>query len=83
MSSNIKISPSILSADFSKLGEEIISLDKAGADYIYVDVMDGHFVAIKILKLKTQDQQKIILQLEEDEFAINVDQDLLRLKEFN
>lgn len=72
---NIKIAPSILSADFSKLGEEIIAIDKAGADWVHIDVMDGIFVpnitfgppVIKAVRNKTELPFDVHLMITEPE----------------
>ncbi|MEZ4820175.1 MAG: ribulose-phosphate 3-epimerase [Bdellovibrionota bacterium] len=74
-----KIAPSILSADFAKLGEEIHAVEKAGADWIHVDVMDGHFVpnitigppVVKSIKKVAQRPLDVHLMIQEPEKYIH------------
>lgn len=76
----VKIAPSILSADFSKLGEEVKAAEKAGADLIHIDVMDGHFVpnitigplVVKAVKKISSIPLDVHLMIEEPDRYIDV-----------
>jgi len=74
----VKIAPSILSADFSRLGEELKTVEEAGADWIHVDVMDGHFVpnitigpmVVEAVRKSTKLPLDVHLMIEDPDFYI-------------
>ena len=77
-STEVKLAPSILSADFSRLGEQVAETTRAGADYIHVDVMDGHFVpnltigapVVAAIRSHTNLPLDVHLMIEEPEYQI-------------
>ena len=79
MPQNVKIAPSILSADFTRLGEDVRTVEAGGADLSHIDVMDGHFVPnltigpiiVDALKPHTKLPLDVHLMIENPDFFIN------------